>query len=206
MSTGEVAGVIPKEEKDTFALESKGVYAKEVSKSYDPTPGELWTWVINRVRDCLHVVLSFSPVGPKFRERARKFPALFSSCTIDWFLPWPEDALVSVASKFLDDFYVDTSKDLKKELVFHMGKVHDMVTQVCDIFFQRMRRYVYVTPKSYLSFIDLYKESYKQKYDLIFEEENNINRGLERLAEANKDVEGLKEELKKEDVKLNEAK
>lgn len=38
-----------------------------------------------------------------------------------------------------------------------MGKVHDLVTEVCDIYFQRMRRYVYVTPKSYLAFIDQYK-------------------------------------------------
>ena len=135
LSTGEVAGVIPKEEKDTFALEAKGVYAREVSKSADPSMTELWNWVINRVRDCPHVVLSFSPVGSKFRERARKFPAVFSSCTINWFLPWPEDALVSVSGSFLNDFYVDTPKETKKELVHHMGKVHDMVTQVCDIFF-----------------------------------------------------------------------
>jgi len=69
-----------------------------------------------------------------------------------------------------------------------------------------MRRYVYVTPKSYLSFIELYKELYKTKYDTIYEEESNISKGLERLAEANRDVELLKEELKKEDIKLNEAK
>ncbi len=34
------------------------------------------------------------------------------------------------------------------------------MTEVCDIYFQRMRRYVYVTPKSYLSFIDQYKQVY----------------------------------------------
>ena len=39
-----------------------------------------------------------------------------------------------------------------------MGKVHDLVTEVCEIYFQRMRRYVYVTPKSYLAFIDQYKQ------------------------------------------------
>jgi dynein heavy chain len=47
-----------------------------------------------------------------------------------------------------------------------------------------MRRYVYVTPKSYLSFIDLYKDVYKVKYDGIDVEEANIVSGLEKLAEA----------------------
>jgi len=79
LSTGEIAGLIPKDEKDVFALETKNVYMKEVGgKGEDPTTLELWIYFINRVRDCLHLVLAFSPVGTKFRERARKFPSLFS--------------------------------------------------------------------------------------------------------------------------------
>jgi len=200
-----VAGVIPKEEKETFALESKGVYAKEVSKSDDPNPGQLWTFVINRVRDCLHVVLSFSPVGTKFRERARKFPALFSACTVDWFLPWPEEALVSVSHHFLASFHIDTTTESKEQLEKHMGKVHDMVNNVCEIYFQKMRRHVYVTPKSYLSFIELYKNVYKTKFDGLVKEEEDIKNGLFRLKEASDDVEKLKVDLKIEDAKLREA-
>ena len=36
--------------------------------------------------------------------RALQFPGLINGTTIDWFLPWPEQALVSVAAKFLDNF------------------------------------------------------------------------------------------------------
>lgn len=86
-----------------------------------------------------------------------------------------------------------------------MGKVHDLVTEVCEIYFQRMRRYVYVTPKSYLSFIDLYKQVYKAKYDGIDKEDVNIRNGLEKLKEAADGVEELKVDLKKEEVKLKEA-
>lgn len=86
-----------------------------------------------------------------------------------------------------------------------MGKVHDLVTEVCDIYFQRMRRYVYVTPKSYLAFIDQYKQVYKTKYDGLNNEESNIRKGLERLKEAAEGVEELKIDLKKEEVKLKEA-
>jgi dynein heavy chain len=68
-----------------------------------------------------------------------------------------------------------------------------------------MRRRVFVTPKSYLSFIDLYKVIYKDKYDKIDIEEGQIIRGLEKLAEASKGVEELKIDLKVEEVKLKEA-
>jgi len=61
-------------------------------------------FLTDRIRDRLHVVLCFSPVGAKFRERSQKFPALFNECSIDWFLPWPEEALISVAESFIRDF------------------------------------------------------------------------------------------------------
>jgi dynein heavy chain len=47
--------------------------------------------------------LCFSPVGDAFRNRAKKFPALINCTVIDWFHAWPEEALLSVASKFLVD-------------------------------------------------------------------------------------------------------
>jgi dynein heavy chain, axonemal len=126
LATGEIAGLIQKEDRDVLALETKNVYMKEAgSKGEDPSTLELWIYFINRVRDCLHLILAFSPVGSKFRERARKFPSLFSQCTIDWFLPWPEEALVSVSNKFLKTFTVECTKEVKSELEKHMGKVHD---------------------------------------------------------------------------------
>jgi len=68
-----------------------------------------------------------------------------------------------------------------------------------------MRRHVYVTPKSYLSFIELYKNVYSKKYNGIDLEESNIVKGLDRLAEASEGVEVLKIALKKEEIHLREA-
>jgi dynein heavy chain len=206
LATGEIPGLIPKDERDIFALESKPIYMKEVGvKGYEPSNNELWTYFINRVKDCLHMILAFSPVGTKFRVRAQKFPALFSQCSIDWFLPWPEDALVAVSNKFLNDFKMDCTKEIKTALQSHMGKVHDLVHEVCGVYLTKLRRYVYVTPKSYLSFIDLYKEVYKKKYEGFDIEDKNISNGLEKLAEASAGVEELKIDLRKEEVKLKEA-
>ena len=47
----------------------------------------------------------------------------------------------SVSHSFLSDFYIDVGKDkkIKEELEHHMGKVHQMVTNVCLLYFERMR-------------------------------------------------------------------
>ena len=70
-----------------------------------------------------------------------------------------------------------------------------MVDTVCGIYYHQMRRNVYVTPKSYLSFISAYNELYSKKYKAIDNEEQNVVRGLEKLAQASSDVEELKVEL-----------
>ena len=49
------------------------------------------------------VVLCFSPVGSTLRVRSRKFPAVTNCTAIDWFHEWPQEALVSVSKRFIDD-------------------------------------------------------------------------------------------------------
>jgi dynein heavy chain len=48
-----------------------------------------------------------SPATDAFRNRLRQFPALVNCCTIDWFAPWPEAALRSVAQYFLGEAKID---------------------------------------------------------------------------------------------------
>lgn len=57
-----------------------------------------------------------SPIGEIFRARIRMFPSLITCCTIDWFSEWPDEALRSVAERFLGDIPdVDTTNtDLVK--------------------------------------------------------------------------------------------
>jgi len=117
--------------------------------NYDPPANELYVYFLERLRDNLHIVLCFSPVGQKFRERARKFPAIFNECTIDWFLPCPEEAL-SVAESFIKNFKgLETTAEIKIELFKHIRTAHLMV---------------FVTPKSFLSYLNSYKDFYMPKF------------------------------------------
>ena len=48
---------------------------------------------IIKAKTNLHLVLAMSPIGEDFKRRLRMFPSLVNCCAIDWFLPWPKEAL-----------------------------------------------------------------------------------------------------------------
>lgn len=50
---------------------------------------------IELTRENLHIIFCTSPVGDTLRIRCRKFPALINCCTLNWFVSWPQEALVS---------------------------------------------------------------------------------------------------------------
>jgi len=97
-----------------------------------PTPENVMEFFIDRVKNNLHVILCFSPVGEKFRSRALKFPGLISGCTVDWFQPWPKDALISVASHFLGSEDFACSSEARRQLFKSMAQVQESVSQVSD--------------------------------------------------------------------------
>ena len=80
-----------------------------------------WKFFIDRVRRQLKVVLCFSPVGSTLRIRARKFPAIINCTAINWFHEWPQEALVSVSKRFLEELDVlPVSKTIIMVVVYYM--------------------------------------------------------------------------------------
>ena len=202
LNTGELPNLFPRDELDAIIGEIGPVY-EGIFKGSEPTQDDLWAFFIDRVRANLHLSLCFSPVGPKFRTRAQAFPGLINGCTIDWFLPWPEQALSDVATSLIGPFdRLKGEGGVKEKLISHMAAVHNNMTASCEEYFDKYRRNVYVTPKSYLGFIDEYKKVYVNKLEGIELLANSINTGLEKLLEAGQDVEKMKVELKEKEKTL----
>lgn len=204
LMTGEITNLIPKDEMQIMAAELRPFAVKERADFVD-SPEFLSRYFIDSVRANLHMVLCMSPVNVKFPERARKFPGLINGCTIDWFLAWPEEALVSVSQSFIQNMEIYCEPEVKLQIMAHMGRVHQMVVEGCDEYFQKMRRNVYQTPKSFLSFIKDYKSMYSVKVQEIDQKAYSVLTGLDKLQQGAEDVERMKIVLADEEVELRAA-
>ncbi|KAG5675719.1 hypothetical protein PVAND_005600 [Polypedilum vanderplanki] len=204
LSSGEIANLYPKDELDEILNELIPIMKKADPKRI-PTQENLYDFFISRARNNLHIVLCFSPIGEKFRNRALKFPGLISGCTIDWFQKWPMDALVSVSTHILKDYSIECTYEVKNDLIEMMAYVHDNVSETCVEYFERFRRQASVTPKSFLSFLSGYKEIYKERLATIQDQSMKMSNGLGKLKEAAESIDILKKEMEVKKVEISIA-
>ncbi|XP_054862859.1 dynein axonemal heavy chain 5 isoform X2 [Amphiprion ocellaris] len=195
LASGEVSNLFARDELDDISQDLVPVMKRQHPRRA-PTPEHLHDFFLSRVRSNLHVVLCFSPIGDKFRTRALKFPGLISGCTVDWFQRWPRDALTAVSHHFLSQYQdLRCSEDARQSVVVAMGTFQDLVAEKCGEYFERFRRLTFVTPKSYLSFIDSYKVIYSEKIAHVGMLAERMNTGLSKLMEAEQSVSLLSDQL-----------
>eukprot|EP00760_Papus_ankaliazontas_P013352 PhM_4_TR15700/c3_g1_i1/m.85000/K10408/DNAH; dynein heavy chain, axonemal len=164
----------------------------------------VWAFYINRVRAQVHLVLCFSPVGEQFAAWCRRFPALANTTVIDWFHPWPQQALVSVAQRFLEDVNLG-SQTLIDSVSNFMARCHEDITEQADEYFRVEKRRCYTTPKSFLELIALYKTLLAQKRNDVEVAQRRLNSGIDKIKEAGDQVAALQDVLKRESVEVEEA-
>ena len=128
LASGEIPDLFPDDEMEniiggvrnevtSFCLKKKKIFIKKKEKGKGKnffylqvkgagildTRENCWKFFIDRVRKQLKVVLCFSPVGSTLRVRSRKFPAVINCTAINWFHEWPQEALMSVSKRFLEE-------------------------------------------------------------------------------------------------------
>eukprot|EP00050_Salpingoeca_kvevrii_P003770 m.233351 g.233351 ORF g.233351 m.233351 type:complete len:4592 (-) comp10879_c0_seq1:411-14186(-) len=198
LASGEIPDLFPADQRqdviDALRGEVKGA-------GLEDNPTNCWNFFIDRVRRLLKVVLCFSPVGSTLRLRARKFPALVNCTSIDWFHEWPQDALISVSSSFLEETELIPA-ELKPSVSQFLAFVHTSVNETSKDYLTNERRHNYTTPKSFLEQIKLYKSLLTTK---AAELQNNMDRmenGLTKLQSTAAQVDDLKEKLAAQEIEL----
>jgi len=203
LASGEVTDLFPAEDKDQIRNVVRS--ACRASGVVD-TPENLWNYYIGRVRKNLHMSLCFSPVGDALWGRARKFPAIVNCTVIDWFQPWPSDALHNVATKFLKNLVQLGPPDHpdRPAIIEFFPFSFEAVNQVSQTYIDHERRYAYSTPKSFLELIRLYSIILAKKMDTLEGQKIRLTNGLVKLRDTQEQVAGLEEELKDKAVVVKE--
>ena len=190
LTTGMVPTLFEDDEKEQLMSQVRDEAAKV---GQGQTKDSLWKYFSRKCADNLHVVLAMSPQGEKLRERCRSFPGLVNNTIIDWFTPWPAQALMAVGEAFLSDQMIVA--EMRPAIVNHMMKVHLSVEDMSRLYLQRYRRINYVTPKNYLDYIG--------SYNALLRDCNNDNaklcerleKGLAKIEESSQQLDKLNQQL-----------
>eukprot|EP01022_Parablepharisma_sp_SALTPOND_P000876 TRINITY_DN105183_c0_g1_i1.p1 TRINITY_DN105183_c0_g1~~TRINITY_DN105183_c0_g1_i1.p1 ORF type:complete len:4616 (+),score=767.18 TRINITY_DN105183_c0_g1_i1:15469-29316(+) len=207
LATGEITGMITKDDKDKLFLNNKDILVKEVAAgSGDQSKRAVYRHAVKNVRDRLHIILSMSPSARHFAQKHRNFPAIFSHCNLIWFLPWSEESLANVAHSMFTGFKIDCPPAVVNNLSAHAAALHVGMQEECKKYYERMKRYVYITPRTYLSFINNFGQEYARRILQQHEYESKVKVGVDKMEEAAVGLEKIKQEANKEIMKQNEAK
>ncbi|XP_033613038.1 dynein heavy chain 11, axonemal [Fukomys damarensis] len=160
-----------------------------------------WKFFLARVRLQLKIILCFSPVGHTLRVRVRKFPAIVSCSAIDWFHAWPQEALVSVSRRFIEE--TEGMEAVHKDSIsLFMAYVHTSVNEMSARYYQNERRHNYTTPKSFLEQISLFKNLLKKKQKEVAQKKEHLLNGIQKLKTTASQVGDLKARLASQEAEL----
>ena len=191
-----------------FATDELDQILNSCASSHGRRNGEtrdaLRAFFVSRVRDQLHLVLAFSPVGEAFRNRCRQFPSLVNCTTLDWYDTWPEDALQAVSAQVFGRAaqeeggkppLIREDAPTRASLCTLASYVHKSVRQMAETFFEEQRRRTYVTPKSVLELLALYVSMLARKRAEVTAALERLEGGVSKLKQANESVADMKVEL-----------
>ncbi|CAM9114065.1 unnamed protein product, partial [Sphacelaria rigidula] len=193
LSSGHIPDLYTKDEQLSIAEELVEVVK---AKGISPEPPACWDYFIQQIREKLHVILCLSPMAPEFRRRARKFPALVSCTVIDWFQPWPKEALASVGTRFLANNEYLSGEGIREGVEKFMINSFEGVNVMCNAFVAAEGRYVYTTPKSYLELLKLFTSLLERKHLEVDAAIQRLEGGVLKLAQSADAVASLEENLK----------
>ncbi|XP_063979949.1 dynein axonemal heavy chain 1-like [Diachasmimorpha longicaudata] len=197
LNSGDVPNIYQKDELEKIYNDMRAE-VQEAGLSLNRT--NLFNAYLKNVRSNLHTVVTMSPIGDEFRRRIRQFPALVNCCTIDWFHPWSDTALQSVAVRFIKEIQDDhVTGDIFDAIVTTCQYMHSSTIDASQEYLQVLNRHNYVTPVSYLEMLSNYGNLLYKRKKALMQEMSRLSTGLNKLS-------GTESEVKQMQVILTEMK
>ncbi|EDV95542.1 GH15722 [Drosophila grimshawi] len=182
LNQGEVPNIFPIDEKQEV-LELVRLAAQGGNRNIDVSALQVFSFFVNRCKQKLHIVLSFSPIGDALRTRVRLYPSLVNCCTIDWYDSWPEEALQMIAKMSLIDVNVP-SDQIKLAIMDTCQYFHVTAARATRSFCQMSGRHIYQTNASFIELIRSFQTLIARKQEETMLAKMRYIGGLDTLAVA----------------------
>jgi dynein heavy chain len=167
------------------------------------SPEAISEFFFDNIKNNLHLSVCMSPIGRAFRDYTRMFPALINNTTLDWFMPWPADALTEVAGKFIGA--MDLGEKVETGLAKLCAVAHSSTQDNADLMRQELKRVFYVTPTNYVELLKGYGAILKDKRLGVDTQRTKLRNGLSKLATASKQVEEMSKEAEVARAEVSKA-
>jgi len=173
LSTGEVPNLYGKqldknsETRDDFLIKLRENMQSRYKRLFN-TDEEMLDTLKENSKQNLHIAFCMNPIGENFRKHLRMFPSLINCTTINYFLPWPEEGLRSVALQSIGDI---EGLEEKEGIISVCVDMQERVRSLAEKFKNDGRGYYYVTPASYLELLKIFKK-------LILEKRTGLVNGI----------------------------
>ncbi|KAL7675820.1 hypothetical protein ACOME3_002084 [Neoechinorhynchus agilis] len=140
--------------------------------------------MLSRVRANLHIILCMNPMTEEFRNYVRLFPSLISCTTIDYFGPWPQEALVEVAIKQFELYDLYPHNDRLNVVTDAIAAIHIKADEFCNKMMNTINRVAYATPSIYLQFIKSIKLTLTKRREEAHQQINKLTKALKKVEET----------------------
>ena len=194
LNTGEVPNLYQPEDVDRIVTSVRDAV---VALGRPETINGMLSYFTTLVRNGLRIVLTLSPVGNAFRTRLRMYPSLVNCMTLDWLAPWPEVALLSVADRVLRRPPV--ADLVTEEQLPGLGSLFVFMHADAPKHYPKS---IYTTPASFLAAINLFASLLSEQTNKLANQLGKFRSGVEKIAEANKQVHLLRQTLVEMQPKL----
>ncbi|KDD73473.1 P-loop containing dynein motor region D4 protein, partial [Helicosporidium sp. ATCC 50920] len=202
--TGEIPGLFPRDEMEQILGD-----LQPIMQAARPGVPDSWRarhqFFVESVRRHLHLVLCLSSAGTRLARVQQHFPGLVAGCTIDWYLPWPDDALTSVADFLLRDADLRADEQGRARVCRLLARAQLCAVQAAHRYRAETRRSVHITPAHFFSFVDSFRSLYVSKLEGKVRLAGTLRSGLQKMSDAKEDVAAMAKTLKLTSLDLEKA-
>jgi len=194
--SGEIPNLFDRDEIEQIKSE---IVQKELLTDEDP-----WKLFMSRAKSNLHIILVFSPYGTAFKDSMLNFPALRNETTIDWYMPWSNNALESVGRAFLSRGSLKTNPMINS-IVNVCVHIHKSVENHSIQFLSDTKRFSAVTPSRFFELLDTFDTRVIEQEQSSTQLLRKYTNGVEKIRTTRSQIEELSKQLDR-DIPMLEKK